>query len=114
LKLYRNIMNKKYTTLGRLVMAGFFTVSMAFFSSCGTDAEKTVTDGAEAATEAATEMVDDSTDAMNEMAEDVVDAAGDMKEDMEGMDSQDADLDLVEGDAEVATADSSKTMMESK
>ena len=91
-------------------MAGFFTVSIVLFSSCGPAAADTATE----IEDAAEEMVDDAADVANDMVEEVVEPVGDMTEDTEGMDSLDADVDLDEGSAEAIVADSSKTEMETK
>lgn len=86
-------------------MATIFTASMAFFSSCGSDAEKTMQDGADEAKDAAQEMVDEAGEAMNDMADEAGEMADEIREDMEGMDSMDADMTFAEGSAEATLAD---------
>lgn len=86
-------------------MVTIFTASITFFSSCGSDAEKAVKDGAEEAGDAAQELVDEAGDAMQDTADEAGDMADDMKENMESMESMDADMTFAEGSAEATLAD---------
>ena len=98
-------MNTKYTTLGRLFMAGILAVSMTFFASCGSDAESAAQDTMNDAGDAAQEMVDEAADTMEEVADEAADTMEEVAEDMEGMDSIDADMNFAEGSVEASLND---------